>query len=55
MFELHLGDDLPFDVIAWDWALIDVLLRKGVRWKHVDQPSFIFRLASYPQLLPAGA
>ncbi len=49
----YLGDDLPFNVAAWDWALIDRLIRQGVRWKHVDRPSFVFRLAAYPQLIPA--
>ena len=34
-------------------ALIDALIRKGVRWRHLDRPSFVFRLAAYPQLVPA--
>ncbi|MDM0112236.1 glycosyltransferase [Variovorax sp. J22R133] len=51
LFELHLGDDLPFDMMAWDWYLIDALMRRGVRWRHVDRQSFIFRLAKYPQLM----
>jgi hypothetical protein len=51
LFELHLGDDLPFDMMAWDWHLVDSLMRSGVRWRHVDRPSFIFRLAKYPQLI----
>ena len=53
LFELHLGDDLPFDMMAWDWYLVDALMRHGVRWRHVDRPSFIFRLAKYPQLMAA--
>jgi len=53
LFELHLGDDLPFDMMAWDWHLVDTLMRRGVRWRHVDRPSFIFRLAKYPQLMAA--
>jgi hypothetical protein len=51
LFELHLGDDLPFDMMAWDWYLVDTLMRNGVRWRHLDRPSFIFRLARYPQLI----
>ncbi len=53
LFSRHLADELPFNVIAWDWALIDAFIRKGVRWRHVDRPSFVFRLAAYPQLVPA--
>ncbi|MFP5404873.1 MAG: glycosyltransferase family 2 protein [Gammaproteobacteria bacterium] len=51
LFELHLADDLPFDMMAWDWHLVDTLMRRGVRWRHVNRPSFIFRLAKYPQLM----
>jgi hypothetical protein len=53
LFSRHLGDDLPFNVIAWDWALVDALVRAGVRWRHLDRASFVFRLAAYPHLLPA--
>ena len=53
LFELHLGDDLPFDMMAWDWHLVDALMRRGVRWRHVDRQSFIFRLAKYPRLMAA--
>lgn len=55
LFELHLGDDLPFDMMAWDWHLVDTFMRRGVRWRHVDRPSFIFRLAKYPRLMAARA
>jgi glycosyltransferase involved in cell wall biosynthesis len=51
----HLHDDLPFSQHAWDWGLIRTLLDRGVRWQHVDVPSFIFRLESYPQLMRALA
>ncbi|MBS0445361.1 MAG: glycosyltransferase [Proteobacteria bacterium] len=53
LFELHLDDDLPFDMMAWDWHLVDTLMRRGVRWRHVNRKSFIFRLAKYPQLMAA--
>jgi glycosyltransferase involved in cell wall biosynthesis len=56
LFELHLNDTLPFDIMAWDWSLIDAFMRKGVRWRHINRPSFIFRLARYPHLVvPDGA
>jgi hypothetical protein len=48
LFELYLNDDLPFNMMAWDWHLIDALMRHGVRWRHIDRPSFMFRLAKYP-------
>jgi hypothetical protein len=51
LFDLHFDADLPFDMMAWDWHLIDALMRRGVRWRHVDRQSFIFRLEKYPQLL----
>jgi hypothetical protein len=53
LFAAHLGGGLPFNMIAWDWALIDAFIKRGVRWKHVDRPSFVFRLAAYPRLIPA--
>jgi hypothetical protein len=53
LFELHFADELTFDMMAWDWHLLDSLMRLGVRWRHVDRKSFIFRLAKYPQLMPS--
>ncbi|AXV77031.1 hypothetical protein CJO79_08625 [Ralstonia solanacearum] len=53
LFELHLHDELPFDMMAWDWHLVDTLMRHGVRWRHVDRPTFLFRLAKYPQFMAA--
>jgi hypothetical protein len=50
LFRAHLDDDLPFHIMGWDWALVDTLMKHGVAWKHIDVPSFIFRLACYPQL-----
>jgi hypothetical protein len=51
LFTRHLDDDLPFHMMAWDWALIDSFVQRGVQWRHVDVASFIFRLARYPQLM----
>jgi hypothetical protein len=50
LFDVHLNNDLPFDMMAWDWHLVDRLMRRGVRWKHVDRATFLFRLAQYPEL-----
>lgn len=49
------ADGFPFHEFAWDWRLIATLLERGVRWQHVDVPSFIFRLAAYPQIVEALA
>jgi hypothetical protein len=49
LFRQHLGDDLPFSEMAWDWRMLERLLQAGVRWEHVDRASFVFRLAEYPQ------
>jgi Glycosyl transferase family 2 len=51
LFTAHLSDDLPFQMIAWDWAMIDTFLKRGVRCKHIDVASFIFRMTQYPQLM----
>ena len=53
LFDRHLGGVLPFNEHSWDWRLIESFLRKGVRWKHINAATFVFRLASYPQLIPA--
>lgn len=45
----------PYHEFAWDWQVIHALLGRGVRWRHVDIPSFIFRLAAYPALVEALA
>ena len=51
-----LGDELPGrGSFAWDWELIHALMVNGVKWKHVDAATFIFRLAAYPQLVRALA
>jgi Glycosyl transferase family 2 len=52
LFRRYLDDDLPFNMMAWDWHMVDTFMQRGVLWRHVDQPSFIFRLAKYPDLIP---
>jgi GT2 family glycosyltransferase len=51
----QLQDTLAFHEFAWDWRLIETLLARGLRWQHVDVPSFIFRFDAYPQLVEALA
>lgn len=59
VFLTHLGDDpraMPFrGVFSWDWEMIYRLLAAGVRYQHVDEASFIFRLEAYPQYMAALA
>lgn len=40
---------------AWDWVLISQWMATGLRWKHIDRASFVFRLAAYPHLVEALA
>jgi hypothetical protein len=53
LFDRHLGGTLPFSECAWDWRMIELFMEKGVRWKHVRDITFIFRLAKYPHLMAA--
>lgn len=53
LFAHYFGNRLPFDMMAWDWHLVEALMQHGVRWRHVDRPSFVFRLAKYPELIAA--
>jgi hypothetical protein len=56
LFDRYLGGSLPFHEFGWDWRMIESFLRAGVRWRHVDDATFIFRLAKYPHLIvPAAA
>lgn len=48
-------DTIPYKLHAWDWHLIQHLMQHGVRWQHLDTPSFIFKLAAYPNLMEALA
>jgi hypothetical protein len=52
LFVQHLAGELPFHEFGWDWRMIESFLKKGVRWRHVDEATFVFRLASYPHLMP---
>lgn len=44
LFEKYLGGTLPFDMFAWDWHMIERFLQNGVEWRHLDRPTFLFRL-----------
>jgi glycosyltransferase involved in cell wall biosynthesis len=52
-----LGDQIPCcGVFSWDWELIRILMHDhGIRWQHVDEATFVFRLAAYPHFLQALA
>lgn len=52
----YIGDKVPFSgEFAWDWELIHALMQRGVRWHHVDEASFVFRLDCYPRIMEALA
>ena len=51
LFDRHLGGTLPFHEFGWDWRMIECFLRKGVRWRHINDATFIFRLSKYPHLM----
>jgi hypothetical protein len=46
IFDRYLPGLLPFDMMAWDWYMIETFMRHGLRWLHVDRPTFLFRLAA---------
>ncbi len=50
LFDQFLGGKLPFHEFGWDWRMIERFMLHGVRWQHVNEPTFIFRLAQYPHL-----
>ena len=51
----HFPKGFPYREFAWDWRVIAALMEAGVRWRHIDRLTFIFRLAAYPELLEALA
>jgi glycosyltransferase involved in cell wall biosynthesis len=52
----YAGQANPFSgIFSWDWELIYALMDKGVRWQHVDETTFVFRLDAYPALREALA
>jgi spore maturation protein CgeB len=53
LFDRYPGGKLPFHEFGWDWRMIEQFLKSGVRWRHVNDATFIFRLAKYPQHMAA--
>jgi glycosyltransferase involved in cell wall biosynthesis len=49
IFDRYLPGLLPFDMMAWDWHMIERFMQHGLRWQHVDRPTFLFRLAACAQ------
>lgn len=50
LFEKYLGGTLPFHEFGWDWRMIERFICSGVQWRHLNEDTFIFRLAKYPHL-----
>lgn len=46
LFDRFLARTLPFNMMAWDWHMIETFMRNGVKWRHIDSASFLFRLAA---------
>ena len=46
IFDRYMPGKLPFDMMAWDWYMIETFMRHGLKWRHVDRASFLFRLAA---------
>ena len=46
LFDRYLSGVLPFDMLAWDWHMIETFMRHGVKWRHIDRATFLFRLAA---------
>jgi hypothetical protein len=51
LFARYLGGTIPFHEFGWDWKMIESFLKRGVRWRHLDDATFVFRLSNYPQLI----
>ena len=46
IFDRYMPGTLPFNMMAWDWHMIETFMRHGLRWQHVDRATFLFRLAA---------
>jgi hypothetical protein len=51
LFDQHLGSTLPFNALTWDWQLIDTFIKEGVKWKHHNSPTFLFKLDKYCRIM----
>ncbi|MBI4178980.1 glycosyltransferase family 2 protein [bacterium] len=52
LFRSLLNDSLNYSGYEWDWDLIHELMSRGVRYRFIDQETFVFRLKSYPHFPP---
>ncbi|MGD0445977.1 MAG: glycosyltransferase [Edaphobacter sp.] len=52
LFDEYLGGTLPFSERAWDWRMIEHFINNGVPFSHINDATFVFRLANYPHLWP---
>jgi hypothetical protein len=52
LFDRHLSGPWPFRCLAWDWKMIEHFLKRRVRWRHIREATFLFRLAKYPAFAP---
>src|SRR6185436_8891533 len=50
-----LPERMPKCVMSWVWELIHSLMEQGVRWQHIPDATFVFRLEVYPQFMEALA
>jgi hypothetical protein len=55
LFNVHLDGRIPFHEFGWDWRVMEHFIKNGVRWRHLNQATFIFRLARYPRLMAPKA
>jgi hypothetical protein len=46
LFDRHLGGTLPFKLLGWDWSMIEAFMLGGENWHHIDEATFLFRLAA---------
>ncbi|HEX3436592.1 MAG TPA: glycosyltransferase [Pseudacidobacterium sp.] len=54
LFQKYFGGTFTFREFGWDWRMVERLMHSGVRWQHINEATFIFRLAMYPELAPQG-
>ena len=51
LFDQYLSGTLPYNVLSWDWQLIDTFIKKGVKWKHHHSATFLFKLEKYHRIM----
>ena len=51
LFDKYLGGTLPFNALTWDWQMIDTFIKKGVKWKHHNSSTFLFKLDKYHRIM----